>query len=162
MTPLIFLLLHAMILAYAFVGGVFLAFSDFIMRSLAKADGAAAMQSINREVYRWMVMTLFLALTPLSVLLAVYGWLQVGGGAGALMGFAGATYVFGCFGVTARFNVPMNQSLADMDVSAPETQAYWTATYLPRWTLWNSARTMACALSAASLSLALVWLALDL
>ena len=38
-----FFLAQIAILAYALVGGVFLAFSDFIMRSLANANGVEAM-----------------------------------------------------------------------------------------------------------------------
>ncbi|MGC3940298.1 anthrone oxygenase family protein [Roseobacter sp. EG26] len=50
--------------------------------------------------------------------------------------------------MTAICNVPMNKALADMDVSADSAQDYWTTTYLPRWTFWNSVRTAACAVSA--------------
>ena len=61
------------ILAYALLGGVFLAFSDFIMRALSVAEGgggAAAMQAINREVFRFVFIPLFLAMAPISVVLA--------------------------------------------------------------------------------------------
>ena len=63
MSPLIFILLQFSVLAYAALAGVFLAFSDFIMRSLARTSGTGgieAMQIINREVFRWVFMTLFL------------------------------------------------------------------------------------------------------
>jgi len=53
------------ILADAILAGVFLAFSDFIMRSLAQTSGTGgieAMQVINREVFRWVFMALFLGL----------------------------------------------------------------------------------------------------
>ena len=55
MSTTIFLLIQFAILAYALVGGVFLAFSDFVMRPLALTGGAGGvevMQSINREVLR--------------------------------------------------------------------------------------------------------------
>ena len=60
MSPFIFYLTHLAVLAYALVGGVFLAFSDFIMRALSLtggSGGAEAMQAINREVFRWVFMT---------------------------------------------------------------------------------------------------------
>lgn len=69
MSTLFILLIQCAILAYAFVGGVFLAFSDFIMRALAKTSGhggVEAMQMINREVFRWVFMALFLSLVPVS------------------------------------------------------------------------------------------------
>ena len=65
MSPFFFYLAHLAVLAYALVGGVFLAFSDFIMRALSVTSGyggAEAMQAINREVFRWVFMTLFLGL----------------------------------------------------------------------------------------------------
>ncbi|GFE51557.1 hypothetical protein So717_33100 [Roseobacter cerasinus] len=150
MSPILFVCLQLTVIAIAFVGGVFLAFSDFIMRALAhtpRTGGVQAMQSINREVFRWVFMALFLGLVPVSVLIA-YGGLVVGQHAGLLLISAGAVYVVGCFGVTALCNVPMNTALADMDAAAASAQDYWTTTYLPRWTFWNSVRTVACALSA--------------
>lgn len=150
MYPFIPLLLQLTVIALAFVGGVFLAFSDFIMRSLARTSGPGgveAMQSINHEVFRWVFMALFLGLVPVSLAVAGYGGLVVGQRAGVLLTLAGVIYLVGCFGVTAICNVPMNKALAEMDVAAVETQNYWTATYLPRWTFWNTVRTVACGVS---------------
>ncbi len=150
MSPILLVLLQLTVIAIAFVGGVFLAFSDFIMRSLVRTSGTGgvdAMQSINREVFRWIFMALFLGLAPVSLLVAGYGVLVVGQSAGVLLALAGVIYLVGCFGITAMCNVPMNQALADMDVSAASTQSYWTATYLPRWTFWNTVRTIACGVS---------------
>lgn len=160
MSPFFFLLLQTAILAYALVGGVFLAFSDFIMRSLAKTGGAGgvdAMQVINREVFRWVFMVLFIGMAPVSLLIAGYAGMFLGSGPGVLMMVAGLVYVIGCFGVTVFFNVPMNEKLAGMDVAAPATQEYWSGTYLPRWTFWNTVRTVACAVSAALLMFGLLW-----
>ena len=162
MPPIIFFLLQFAVLAYALLGGVFLAFSDFIMRSLAHTSGTGgveAMQVINREVFRWIFMVLFIGLAPLSLLISAYGGWSVGGGPGALMVLAGLVYVIGCFGVTVFFNVPMNEALAGMELGSERTQGYWTDTYLPRWTFWNSVRAVACALASAILMFALLWLA---
>lgn len=157
MSPLIFVLSQFAILAYACVGGVFLAFSDFIMRSLARTGGHGgvdAMQAINREVFRWVFMALFLGMAPVSLLIVGCGYL-VGGVPGGLMMAAGLVYVIGCFGVTVVFNVPMNEALARMEASAEATRAYWAGTYLPRWTFWNSVRAAACGVSAGLLMAAL-------
>lgn len=150
MSPIVLLLLQLTVIALAFVGGVFLAFSDFIMRSLARTTatgGVEVMQSINREVFRWVFMAMFLGLVPVSLLLAGYGGLVVGQNAGLLLALAGVIYVLGYFGVTAIFNVPMNKALAEMNVTDASVQDYWTTTYLPGWTFWNTVRTAACALS---------------
>ena len=67
-------------------------------------------------------------------------------------------YFIGCFGVTVAFNVPMNEVLAGMELTANATRDYWTSTYVPRWTFWNSVRTGAAALSAALLLFGLLWM----
>ena len=151
MPAFIFFLLQFAVLAYALVGGVFLAFSDFIMRSLSLSSGTGgveAMQLINREVFRWVFMTLFLGMAAVSLFIAVFGALWLSGPAGTLLVLAGIVYLTGCFGVTVFFNVPMNEALAGMDFTAEATQDYWAQAYLPRWTFWNTVRTIACALSA--------------
>lgn len=161
MSVLIFVLMQLSILAYAIVGGVFLAFSDFIMRSLVHTGGTGgveAMQVINREVFRWVFMALFIGLAPLSILIAVYGGMVVGKGPGMLIMLAGLTYLIGCFGVTVFFNVPMNETLAGMETSSEATRDYWLQTYVPRWTYWNSVRTIACAVASGVLLFGLVWM----
>ena len=142
------------ILAYALVGGVLLAFSDFIMRSLAKTSGSGgveAMQSINREVFRWIFMTLFIGLAPISLLFVAYGLFWAPGTEGLPLAGAGALYFFGCFVLTVVGNVPMNTALGRLDPASSEAQTYWRETYLPRWTALNSLRTAACYAAAATL-----------
>ncbi len=158
----VFLLLHGAVVSYALIGGAFLAFSDFVMRSLATTGGHGgleAMQAINREVFRWIFMALFLGMAALSLVFAGYGALVLGGPAGTLIMMAGLTYLFGCFGVTVLFNVPMNEALAGMDAASEAAQEYWVHKYVPVWTFWNSVRTAACAASAALLLFGLLWVA---
>lgn len=162
MSTAFFCLLQFAILAYAILAGVFLAFSDFIMRSLAGTGGHGgieAMQVINREVFRWVFMVLFIGLVPLSLFIACYGAIAIGQMPGTVMVLAGLIYVIGCFGVTVCFNVPMNNALADLEVTSKATRIYWLQTYVPRWTYWNTVRTVACAASAALLVLGLFWMA---
>jgi len=131
------------------------------MRSLAQTSGVGgveAMQEINREVFRWIFMTLFIGMAPVSLAVASYGWFVVGGGPGFLMTLAGATYVIGCFGVTVAFNVPLNETLAGMNVSETATHRYWSDVYLPRWVYWNSVRTGASIASSALLLFGLLWM----
>lgn len=162
MSPFVFVLLQLSILAYALVGGVFLAFSDFVMRSLALTGGVGgveAMQVINREVFRWVFMVLFLGMAAVSIFIVIYSATQMTGGPGTLILLGALVYLVGCFAVTVAFNVPMNEALAGMDLSAEATRAYWTDTYLPRWTTWNTVRTVACALAAGLTLFGLIWLA---
>ena len=164
MSPLIFGLFQFSALAYAVLGGVFLAFSDFIMRSLANTGGAGgveAMQVINREVFRWVFMTLFLGMAAVSVFMAIYCMLYSLEGAGAFILAGAVIYLLGCFAVTVLFNVPLNEALAAMDFSETATQEYWTGTYLPQWTKWNTVRTVACLLAAAMMLFGVVSFALS-
>ena len=161
MSTAFFFLIQFAVLAYAFVGGVFLAFSDFIMRSLAITGGHGgieAMQVINREVFRWVFMALFLGMAAVSPIIAGYGAFGLSGPAGMLVTLAGLVYLIGCFGVTVFFNVPMNEALGRMEMSSDTTRDYWLQTYVSRWTFWNSVRTIACALSAALLLLGLLFM----
>ena len=149
---------QAAILAYALIGGVFLAFSDFIMRSLARTSGTGgveAMQVINREVFRWVFMVLFIGLAPFSIGLALYGLIIIPGGTGTVLAAAGLTYLIGCFGVTVCFNVPLNERLAKMSLADASTGIFWQDTYVPRWTWWNTVRGGACMVSAALMLYAL-------
>ena len=116
------------ILAYALVGGVLLAFSDFIMRSLAKTSGAGgveAMQSINREVMRWVFMTCFLGMAPVSLLFFVYGLFLAEGSSGLPLAIAGGLYFLGCFILTVAGNVPMNMALGRFDPASEQAMTYW-------------------------------------
>ncbi len=161
MSTLFFLLMQLSILAYALVAGVFLAFSDFIMRSLAITGGTGgveAMQVINREVFRWIFMTLFLGMAAVSVIIATYAWTALSGPVSIVILSAAVIYLVGCFGVTVVFNVPMNEVLAGMELSSSSTKDYWLQTYVPRWTFWNSVRTGASAVSSALLLLGLLWM----
>ena len=111
MTLWLSLLSQISIIAFALLGGVFLAFSDFLMRSLGRVEGgAAAMQAINEDVFRIVFMSLFLGMVPLSLGLAVGAWSSLDAPWPFLA--AAALYIVGVFGVTAGFNVPMNDALA--------------------------------------------------
>lgn len=137
-------------IASALVAGVFLAFSDFIMRSLSAAEPAAgieAMQQINRKVYRSLFLVLLMGLAPVSLALAVAAF-WVGYGPAAVWLSAGAVvYLFGVIAVTMAGNVPMNKRLDRMRLPDAGAGAYWQE-YGLRWTRLNHLRTLASALAA--------------
>ncbi|WP_371153845.1 DUF1772 domain-containing protein [Jannaschia sp. 2305UL9-9] len=162
MSPFIQTALQAAVLAYAVLGGVFLAFSDFIMRSLGRIDGAGGiqtMQTINREVFRWVFMTVFIGMAIASLGIAVVGAAHLSHPSGGLILGAALAYLVGCFAVTVGFNVPMNEALAAMDVEDAATGIYWNGTYLPRWTAWNTVRAVSCVTAAALLLIGVSWMA---
>lgn len=131
-------------LASALVAGVFLTFSDFLMRSLGRmpdATGAIVMQAINRDVFRIVFMALFLLMAAVGLASFVLAWWVAPKGVVPWLVTGGACYVLGVFGVTAAGNVPLNNRLAELDTNTLHSQTYWRQTYLPRWTRLNSLRT---------------------
>jgi uncharacterized membrane protein len=137
-------------LGVALVAGVFLGFSDFIMRGLAQApasQGAAGMVGLNRTVYRSVFMVLLMGLGPVSGALGLLALWQVEDVARALILAGCAAYLIGVLAVTGLGNVPMNTRLDSMDGQPRETADYWPR-YARRWTRLNHARTAASALAA--------------
>ena len=137
-------------LAAALVAGVFLGFSDFIMRGLAQApasQGATGMVGLNRTVYRSVFMALLMGLVPVSGILGLLALWQLEGPAWALTLAGGVAYLIGVLAVTGVGNVPMNKRLEAMDGLPSETASYWPR-YAQRWTQLNHARSVASALAA--------------
>lgn len=134
-------------IATGLVAGVFMTFSDFVMRSLNAAQPAAgmeAMQSINRMVYGSFFLFLLMALAPVSALIAVYAFGFMSGAPSAWLIAGALFYVFGVFGVTVGRNVPMNKRLDKIDVKRDAASGYWPA-YVRDWTRWNHVRSFASA-----------------
>ncbi|HEX2840540.1 DUF1772 domain-containing protein [Hyphomicrobium sp.] len=132
-------------LGAALIAGVFFAFSTFVMRALAKrpaAEGISAMQAINIVVVRSGFIVVFLATAVTSSVLALIALASLQD-TRALFWLAGALlYVLGTFALTLVCNVPLNNSLADVDPSSSQGGSVW-AQYLSEWTWWNSVRTVA-------------------
>jgi uncharacterized membrane protein len=136
-------------------GGLYFAFSAFIMRALDTAGathGVAAMNAINARILRSLFMPLFLGTTLGSAALAIIGVLSASP-AGTLLLAGGALYVLGMFGVTMLWNVPLNETLAAAE-GKPDAAAVWPI-YYRRWTRWNHLRTLASAGAAALFTAAL-------
>ena len=133
------------ILGSAVIGGVFFAFSSFVMKALARmpsAEGIAAMQSINVTVLNPLFLGVFSGTAAVSVLIAVLAMLSWEA-PGAPYFLAGAVlYVVGTFLVTGIGNVPLNNRLAAVSATDPEAVEVW-AHYLQRWTMLNTVRTIA-------------------
>lgn len=137
-------------LGAAIVGGVFFAFSSFVMRALAQrpaAEGIAAMQAINRVVLNPGFLGVFVGTAVLAGICVLAGFFPWGEPKSALLLAAGLLYLLGCFGVTAACNVPRNERLARLDSQSAEAAAYWLV-YRREWLRWNHVRTAAALLSA--------------
>ncbi len=157
MSKLLFTLTLLSALGCGLIGGVFFAFSTFVMRALAalpSPQGIAAMKSINTAVLNPMFLGVFLGTAVGCVVLIVFAILtwQKPGAACVLVG--SAFYLLGTFLVTAVFNVPRNDALATLDPTSAESAQLW-AKYVAGWTLWNHVRTIAAIASAILLMIAL-------
>lgn len=145
------ILLEISTIACGLVAGVFLSFSDFVMRSLNGARtsaGVEVMQVINREVFKSIFMFLLLGWSAISPLMAIYAWFYLAGPVVIWVVAGGLFYTFGVFVVSLVFNVPMNKQLEALYFADTPAETYWHATYLPRWTFWNYVRAISSTISA--------------
>ena len=137
------------------VGGIFFAFSTFVMAALGRLppqQGVDAMNAINVTVINPAFMAAFMGTALICLVLAVGAAFRLGQAGSLPILVASLVYLVGCFGVTMVCNVPLNDRLAA--VGPGEAASLW-ALYLRDWTLWNHVRTVAPVLSAALFTLAL-------
>lgn len=145
------------VLGTGLVSGVFFAFSNFIMKALARVPpdhAISAMQSINITVINPLFMTVLFGSAAACGGLVLYairslrqpgaGWLIAGG----------MLYIVGSIVVTAIFNVPLNDRLAGIHPGTAAATEQWT-TYLRDWTAWNHVRAICSLLACAALVVAL-------
>ena len=137
-------------------GGVFFAFSTFVMKALADlppANGVAAMQSINRRAPSpWFMALLFgtAALCVALVVSAILRWDE----ASAPYQLAGGLIYLVAIVLTIAYHVPRNDALALVDPASDGAAAAWSR-YLAEWVPWNHVRTLTTIASAVLFVLAL-------
>jgi len=133
----------------AITGGIFYAFSSFVMAALARIPanaGISAMQSINITVINGTFFAVFFGTALLCLAIIALGLM----GFGSLSKWAiigAGIYLIGTIGVTMILNVPLNDQLAVMDANAAASADVWIA-YVRDWTLWNHVRTVAALVAA--------------
>lgn len=141
--------------AAALTGGVFFAFSVFVMRALAElppAQGIRAMQRINVTVINPLFLGVFVGTV---VLLGVAAWFsRHSAQAFACLLGAFLIYLAGSVGVTMACNVPRNNRLAALEAGSAEARAYWPV-YMREWLAWNHVRCIACLAAAVVAMLAM-------
>jgi uncharacterized membrane protein len=139
------------------VGGVFFAFSNFVMKALGRlrpSEGAAAMQSINITVITPTFMTALFGMGLLSLVLVVWGLVDLDEPYAGWLITAGVIYVIGEIVTTGAYHVPRNNALARVDPESEEGARVWQ-TYLVEWTRMNHVRTAAGLAAAALFAVAL-------
>lgn len=140
------------------VGGVFFAFSGFVMpalRRLRPDQGMAAMQAINVTAVRPPLMLAMFGTALACVALIVTSLGRWREPAALLRVAGGGLYLVGTVLVTMLGNVPRNNALAAADADSPAGAETWTRV-VPGWTAWNTVRTVAAVAAAAALTLSLV------
>ena len=146
------------LLGSALVGGIFFAFSSFVMKALTRLpseEGVAAMQAINVVVLNPSFLGVFVGTAVLclgAAVVAITGWGRPS--APYLLGGA-IFYLVGTFLVTALGNVPLNDELATVSAAEPGAHDVWER-YVGRWTAWNHVRTAAAMVAALLYALGLM------
>ena len=138
-------------------GGVFFAFSSFVMKALARlpaAHGIAAMQSINVMAPTAAFMTALFGTAAASVALVVWALADWNDSYGPYLLLGSALYLVTTIGPTITYHVPRNNALAKLEPRAAEAPARWTR-YLAQWTRWNHLRAVGALAGAAALTGAL-------
>ncbi|GAB5454005.1 MAG: DUF1772 domain-containing protein [Henriciella sp.] len=128
----------------AVIGGVFSAFSEFIMSALMRTSsegGIEAMQQINHTVIKTQFVVGILAIAGASIAFAFYGNAAFEGTAKRAVILAPIVYIPSVFLMTIFGNVPMNNKLESLPHTSREAEAYWP-TYGRDWTRLNHARTL--------------------
>jgi uncharacterized membrane protein len=138
-------------------GGVFFAFSAFVMKALAglpPKQGVAAMQAINvTAVTPAFMVALFGTTVACGALMvsALFAWderfapyLLVGS----------ALYLVGTILLTLVYHVPRNEALATVELNGADAESLWPR-YLSGWTAWNHVRATTAFAAAITFTIAL-------
>lgn len=139
------LLLTATAVGCGLIGGVFFAFSTFIMKALARLpapQGIAAMQSINLVVINPLFLGALFGTGLLCIAVLITGE--------GIHRYAALAYLIGTIGVTMFGNVPLNNRLAAINPQAESSRQIWKH-YLQHWTPWNHFRAAAALAACAAI-----------
>jgi len=139
--------------------GFFFAWVSSTMWGLDASDpriAISAMQAMNASVRNMVFGIAFFGTVPILVLTAV--WAYASGARQTALGFAIASaFAAGSVAITFTVHVPMNLSLAALEVPTDQAdaRAVWAA-YAPPWQVWNAVRTVTSGFAVAAASWALM------
>ncbi len=141
----------------ATAAGVFFTFSTFTiegLKRLAPAQGAAAMQAINKAAPAPLFMLLLFGTGAACLVLMIYAAFHLQDSGARYQLIAGVLYITGVVLMTIGYHVPRNNMLDALDPNSAEGIAYW-AVYLEEWVRMNHVRTIAPLVAAVLLTLSL-------
>jgi uncharacterized membrane protein len=140
----------------AALGGLFYAFSTFVMRGLDRTgpvDAITAMRGINAEAQaNAPFLLMFLGSALLALVVGVIAAIQLRQ-PGSWWLLAGAVFGIVAAIVTIAFNVPLNNQLDAVNpvgLSPPDAAREWRH-YFTTWTAWNHVRSISGFVGAALL-----------
>jgi uncharacterized membrane protein len=137
-------------------GGVFFAFSTFVMKGLGRlpnSEGISAMNAINKAAPNPLFMVALFGTGAISIALSAVALRHLSQPWAIYLFIATALYLV-CVVLTMAYHVPHNSALALIDPNAPNAAHAW-AQYHPPWTAWNHVRTISALAGATSYILAL-------
>ncbi len=146
------------ILGSALIGGVFFAFSNFIMKALDRmppSEGTLAMQTINITVLNPGFLGVFTGTALIGVVLAIAAIVGWGSPYSPYLLGGAVAYVGGTWFVTVLGNVPLNNKFAAVKPEVSESTEVWEH-YLDHWTRLNTRRAGAALLAAVLFSIGLI------
>jgi uncharacterized membrane protein len=144
----------------ALIAGLFYAYSCSVVLGLGKlpdADYLKAMQNINREILNTVF---FMSFMGTAILLPVSAFFLRGEQpAFIFLVLATLAYLIGVFGVTVVGNVPMNDQLAQFDISGSTVEAIkqMRDNFENRWNFLNNIRTVFSVISITLTVCACIW-----
>lgn len=129
--------------------GIFFAWTFSVVPGLSRIPDETylkAMQSINRYIQNPWFFIAFIGPVVLIPLTAYLCYREGRSAESAWIAAAAVIYLVGVFGVTAASNVPMNNKLANVELSEKTSPALQEvrAEYEKPWNRSNSIRTFAC------------------
>ena len=127
----------------ATTGGVYFAFSSFVMtglRRLPHRDGIVAMQAINRAAPSPLFMLAMFGTAAASVAVGIAALRRHDGAASTMLATGCGLYVASVV-TTMAFHIPRNEALATLDPSGATASAAWHR-FAGEWTAGNHVRTV--------------------
>ena len=140
----------------ATTGGVFFAFSAFVMKALKRLPdpaGVAAMQSINRAAPSPLFMIALFGTAASAVGLGVVAIQRREDPYSIYLLIGAGLYLAGVI-LTIAYHIPRNNALDLVDPMSSDAAETWHR-YVTNWTLWNHVRTLTSIAGAATFVLAL-------
>jgi uncharacterized membrane protein len=137
-------------------GGVFFAFSTFVMKALGRlpdAEAISAMKAINKAAPSPMFLLALLGTGAVTIALSVSALRHLDQSWAAYVLVGSALYL-ACVALTMAYHVPHNDALALVDPKSPSAAHAWAQYHSP-WTAWNHVRTVTALAGATTFILAL-------